>query len=88
MSAVKCIKSKHFNSVPDNQVMWPIGHLYGVALVRRIDKIIDLFCKRALQKRLYSARETYNLIDPTDRSHPIPVPLQCDGRLIIWGGYD
>ena len=45
---------------------------YGVALVNRIDKIIGLFCKRALQKRRYSAKETYNLIDPTDRSHPIP----------------
>ena len=45
---------------------------YGVALVSRIDKIIGLFCKRALQKRQYSAKETYNFIDPTHRSHPIP----------------
>jgi len=44
---------------------------YGVALVSRIDKIIGLFCKRALLKRRYSAKETYNLIDPTDRSHLI-----------------
>jgi len=44
---------------------------YGVASVSRIDKIIGLFCKRALQKRRYSAKETYNLIDPTDCSHPI-----------------
>ena len=43
---------------------------YGVALVSRIDWIIP-FCKRALQKRLYSAEETCNLIDPTHRSHPI-----------------
>ena len=35
------------------------------------DKIIGLFCKRAPQKRLYSAKETYNFIDPTHRSHPI-----------------
>jgi len=46
---------------------------YGVALVSRIDKIIGLFCKRALQKSQYSAKETYNLIDPTIRSHPIAV---------------
>jgi len=45
--------------------------MYGVALVSRIDKIIGLFCKRALQKRQYSAKETYNFIDPTDRNHPI-----------------
>ena len=25
-----------------------------------------------MQKRRYSAKKTYNLIDPTDRSHPIP----------------
>ena len=44
---------------------------YGVALVSRIDKIIGLFCKRDLQKRQYSVKETYNFIDPTNRSHPI-----------------
>jgi len=44
---------------------------YGVASVSRIDKIIGLFCKRDLPKRLYSAEETYNFIDPTDRSYPI-----------------
>ena len=42
-----------------------------MALVSRIDKIIDLLCKRALLKTKYSAKETYNSIDPTDRSHPI-----------------
>jgi len=45
---------------------------YGVAAVSRLDKIIGLFCKIALQKRQYSAKGTYNFIDPTDRSHPIP----------------
>jgi len=44
---------------------------YRVALDSRIDKIIGLFCKRALQKRHYSAKETYYLINPTDRSRPI-----------------
>ena len=44
-----------------------------IALVSRIDKIIGLFCKKALQKRQYSAKETYNLIDPTYRSHPISI---------------
>jgi len=32
---------------------------------------MGLFCKRALQKSQYSAKETYNFIDPTNRSHPI-----------------
>ena len=42
-----------------------------MALNSRIDEIIGLFCKRALYKRRYSAKETYNFMDPTDRSHPI-----------------
>jgi len=47
---------------------------YGVASISRLLKIIGLFCKRALSKRRYSAKETYNFIDPTDRSHPIAAP--------------
>ena len=46
---------------------------YAVATVSRIGKIIGLFCKRTLYERLHSAKETYNSIDPTDRSHPIYV---------------
>jgi len=45
---------------------------YGVATISTLLKIIGLFCKRALQKRLYSAKETYNFKEPTNRSHPIP----------------
>jgi len=43
----------------------------SIATISRIDKIIRLFCKRALQKRQYSAKETSKIVDPTDRSHPI-----------------
>jgi len=43
-----------------------------VALVSRNDKIIGLFGKRDLSKRRYSAKETYNFVDPTDRSDPMP----------------
>ena len=32
-------------------------------------KIIGLCCKRALGKRLYCAKETYNLKEPTNGSH-------------------
>jgi len=45
--------------------------LYGVATISRLLKIIGLFCKRALSKRLNSAKETHNLKEPTNRSHPI-----------------
>jgi len=44
---------------------------YGVTSLSRINEIIGLFFKRALSKRRYSAKETCNLINPTDRSHPI-----------------
>jgi len=55
---------------------------YGVATMSRLIKITGsilqniipfrgLFCKRALLKRLYSAKETYNFKEPTNRSHPI-----------------
>ena len=44
---------------------------YGVATISRLLKSTGLFCKRALQKRLYSAKETYHFKEPTNRSHPI-----------------
>ena len=53
------------------------GHSYGVATLSRIDKMIGLFCKRALYKRRYSAKETCHFIDPTDRSHPIVQVAIC-----------
>jgi len=39
--------------------------------------MIDPFCKRALQKRLYSAKETHNFKEPTNRSHLIHASSQC-----------
>jgi len=44
---------------------------YGVATISRLLKMIGLFCKRALYKRSYSAKETYHFMEPTNRSHPI-----------------
>ena len=43
----------------------------GVATIRKLLTIICLFCKRALYKRLYSAKETYNFKEPTNYNHPI-----------------
>jgi len=53
--------------------MYQMSHreMYGVATISRLLKIIDHFCKRALQKRRYSAKEPYNFKEPTNRSHPI-----------------
>jgi len=42
-----------------------------ISLYTHTHTSICLICKRALQKRRYSAKETYNFIDPTDHSHPI-----------------
>ena len=37
---------------------------YGVASVSRINQIVGLFCKRALQKRRYSAKDNCNFLIP------------------------
>ena len=43
----------------------------GLASTSRLLKIISFFCKRAPYKRRYSAKETCNFKEPTNRSHPI-----------------
>jgi len=43
--------------------------------------MIGLFCKRALWKRQYSAKETYNWIGPTNYSHPIFVTWLTHERI-------
>jgi len=48
---------------------------YGVAMIRRLLGIKGFFCKRALYKRRYSAKETYNFKEHTNRGHPIQVGL-------------
>ena len=42
-----------------------------------------LFCKKTLLKKRYSAKETYNLKEPTDRSHRISHLIQCVGVVLI-----
>jgi len=57
--------------------------LYGVASISRLLKMIGLFYKRALWKRLYFAKETYNFKEPTNRSHPIVMSIvYSDGYYI------
>jgi len=56
--------------------------------VCRLLKITSLFCKRALSKRLYSAKETYTLKEPTSCSHPIALVASFQVRFLthdlIW----
>jgi len=44
---------------------------YGVATISRLLKMIGLFCQRAQLKRRYSAKETCNFKERTNRSHPM-----------------
>ena len=46
-------------------------YIYRVATTSRLLKITGLFCKRALYKRQYSAKETYDFKEPTNRRHTI-----------------
>jgi len=53
-------------------------HMRWLRLVGSL-KIIGLYCKRALQKRLCSVKEAYDYQEPTNRSHPIPLfSLLCE----------
>ena len=42
-----------------------------MATISRLLKFLDLVCKRARLKILFSAKETYNFKEPTNRSNPI-----------------
>ena len=52
--------------------VWHVSLISGIGLatISRLQKIIGLFCKIALKKRLSSAKETYHFKEPTHRSHP------------------
>jgi len=49
---------------------------YRALLQKNTVSFTGLFCKRALQKRIYSAKETHDVKEPTNRSHLIGV-LYC-----------
>ena len=61
-----------------SQITYPVlsYNTYGVATSSRLLKIIGLFCKKALWKRRFSAKDTSNFKEPTNRSHPIVNGLQ------------
>ena len=53
----------------------------GVAAISRPSESIGLFCKRALEKRRYSAKETYDFKEPNNRSRPIRDSRRDDWRV-------
>jgi len=62
-------------------------HDYVVATISRLLKVTGFFGKRTLYKRRYSAIETYNFKEPTNRSHLICIAmgwLQLVGSLKLW----
>ena len=60
--------------LPDSVAKYVYITGYGVAMISRLLRIAGFFCKRALQKRRYSAKETWNFKEPTNPSHPIATP--------------
>ena len=52
--------------------------IYGVATVSRIDKMIGLFCRILSLLQISFAKETYNLFDLTNCSHPIGCLYEVD----------
>ena len=63
-------------------------HHYGAVSISRLLKIIGLFCKRALLKRRYSAKETCNFKEPTTRvlgaSLRIQIFFKMEVRMEEW----
>jgi len=54
---------------------------YELATISRLPKNIGFSCKRALWKRLYSAKETCSFKEPTNHSHPICTPSLVRSRV-------
>ena len=68
---IVCVLRHHINDIVYLPLVDANTYDYGVATISRLLKMIGLFCKRALQNRRYSAKETYDFKEPTNRSHPI-----------------
>jgi len=55
---------------------------YGVATIRRLLRIIGLFCRISSLLLGSDAKETYNFKEPTSRSHPIFIYAMS--RIYMW----
>ena len=54
-------------------VLYVINNRYGVAMISRLLKLIGLLCRIQSLLQGSFAKETYNVKEPTNRSHPIIV---------------
>jgi len=66
-----CSRHAYHTRIPQHTHILQLAYWYEVVSMSRLLKIIGLFCKRALQKRLYSATETCNFKEPPNRSQPV-----------------
>ena len=57
--------------------------IYGVATISRLLNIIGLFYKRALQQRLYSAKDTFNFEDDINHSDHISVNSYVSAKFVL-----
>jgi len=62
--AVSCSVLQYF-------AVYTVAVRYGVATISKRLKIIGMFCRISSLLWVSFAKETYNLIDPTNQSHPI-----------------
>ena len=72
----ECVRVESvWKRVRERERHWATKNTYGVATISRLLRITGPFCKRTLEKRLYSVKETYNFKEPTIRSHPICIHI-------------
>jgi len=64
----KCVQHESHSKCVQHTCLTLYTSAYHTCLVHKTcTKMIGLFCKRARQKRQYSAKETYHLKEPTNR---------------------
>ena len=81
-------QSESVRQVQGGVVLWPRLPGIAMATISRLLQMIRHFCKRALQKRLYSAKETYNFKELTTRSPPIlPGIAMFVGVSVVYVGH-
>jgi len=78
-----CKQKSHTHAISNhthtNTIYTSFTHVYVIGIQ---DTRNTGHCKRALLKRRYSAKETYNLIDHTDFSHPITMGVRMCSEYI------
>ena len=64
-------KGSAYNWVMSKMKQPYFAYVVTAAATSRLLQSLGLFCKRGLQKRRYSAKDTYDFKEPTNCSHPM-----------------